>query len=328
MNSPLAAARVRLAPVARRWYQQLDNPEVRNARRLAEAVRSAPPDVVYFGESASLFVSGADADQRPLFRMIADELGAGTTVHAIAGAGYHARLFDAYAQLLGAGSWRPVVVLPLWVRGSFTAWTRHPVYGYQHAVRAIRAVDRNAPLWRIRARIGPPGELDWTLHDQLSHPTLIGDLKVGAYRLPLKDPAKYGLDRQARLRLLYAFHHGGAITPDTPYLADVTRFGRTLRELGCPVVAYQTPVPVERGVELFGPAFADLAAANFALMGEAFGRGYGPVGIPPTGTSYASSDFVDPDDGTEHVNEKGRLRLAAEIAGGVSAALAARSQAG
>lgn len=284
-------------------------------------MRTAPPDVVYFGESTSLFTSPDDADQRSLVQLVDDELGPTTSLHPITGAGYHVRLFEAYSRLLLSGPHRPVVVVPLWVRSSFAAWAQHPSYGYERALASIRQVDPAAALWRIRAVVAQPVPRDWARLNECPHPTLVGDFPVGRYREALRDSAGHGLDDRARLRLLYAFHHGAAIDPDGPYLDDVTRLGRTLRKLGCPVVVYQTPVPVEQGVELLGAAIRELAEANFALLGEAFQRGYGPIDIPCTGTSFATSEFIDPADGSEHINEKGRLRLAEELTAGVAAAL-------
>jgi hypothetical protein len=123
------------------------------------------------------------------------------------------------------------------------------------------------------------------------------------------------------VKLLYAYHHGGSVVAD-PSLNAVTALGARLRSLNATVVRYETPVPVEKGEEMYGPGFRELARQNFAAAEEAFVAGYGPgASMVRTGTSYPTTDFIDWRDGSEHLNEHGRLRLADEIATAVAQAL-------
>ena len=90
----------------------------------------------------------------------------------------------------------------------------------------------------------------------------------------------------------------------------MTRLGQRVKDLGLKAVVYQTPIPIEKGSELLGPRMAERAAQSFALMNEAYRLGAGAdAHIIECGTSFSTSEFIDPDDATEHLNEFGRRRL-------------------
>ena len=149
--------------------------------------------------------------------------------------------------------------------------------------------------------------------------TLAGDLTVGDYARPLKAG---GLVEAERLRLLYAYHHGAAL--DAAALDAVTRLGAVLARLGCAVVAYQTPICVETGVRALGPELASLVTANFAAMDAAFQWGV-DTPVLQTGTAFGELEFIDPDDGSEHLNSVGRQRLAHLLVAETRAAIRERS---
>jgi hypothetical protein len=299
-----------LRPAARRWRERLDNREVRQARYLMHVVRNARLDVLYLADSMATFISPRDTDRRQLRQMFADALAPDLSFFTIEGGGYHPRLFTGYLRLLGAVDQRPVIIVPLSVRLAYPAWLYHPRYGHAAATRALHGKHVGAATWRIRAAVAPPSDAQMRRHDQLPHPTFAGDdLTIGDYRLRLKDPAAAGLDADGRLALLYAYHHGAAIKPSDESLANMTEFASTLREMGFRVVPYQTPIPVQKGVELFGPAFRKNARDNFALLDAAFLRGYPEAEILQTGTIFETGEFLDPEDGSEHLNEFGRRKL-------------------
>jgi hypothetical protein len=153
------------------------------------------------------------------------------------------------------------------------------------------------------------------------HHTWAGELTVGDYIRPLKNRAVGGLSADERGRLLYAYHHGGVVEPG--YLDSIEVLGRALRALDTPVVAYHTPVPVERGVDYFGEAFRELAVSNFAAMDAAFRRGLGDDSVViQTGMICHTDQFLDPADGSEHLSQSGRAQVAQMIVDGMRAATA------
>lgn len=304
---PVGRQQVALAAYhARRHAARVDNPEVRKGRKLLTLLRTAPPDVLYLGDSLVSFISPQDQDVRNLAQLVVDGIGPAGQVHTLHGGSYHPALHDAYVRLIEGTAARPVVVVPLCVRVRTLPWIEHPVFGHRRATDYLAGVDPAGPARQIRAGFPRPTPSEFERFYRLPHHTWAGELTVGDYIRELKaNPT--GDDR---VPMLYAYHHGGAVQTGAA-MDDVTRLGRRLRDLGVPTVVYQTPVPVQHGSHIWGEGFRDLAAANFTALDAAFRAGYGEdAEILQTGLIVPTEEFIDPKDASEHVNEKGRARLA------------------
>lgn len=310
------------AAKVRRLRDELDNKEVREARKLVRALRSGPPDLVLFGDSTWVFYAKYDTDQRNLAQMVLADLRPSVRTHVTMGAGYHAKPLTAFLHQIERSGARPVVVLPLVVRLHSVAWSTHPAYSYVDASARIESFPATTPTRRIRASIPPPGPADFETYGRQQIDTFAGTLPISALRDPLRDPDAHGLSRTDQERLLYAFHHGEPLEPGQSTMVEVEEMGRALRSLDVPVVAFHTPVPVEHGVELWGEAFRERLERNFEVLDEAFLRGFGSaLPIQRTGLAFASSEFIDPADGTEHLNQIGRLRMCSMLLPAIEAAL-------
>ena len=282
---------------AGRVRDRLDHPQLRDARR----IRRTSADVVLLGESVLNFVGPDDVDPRTLARMVADGL-PGLRTLAVHGGGYHAELLTEYVRLLAARQSGPkVVVVPLWLRGRLRPWVEHPRFGHAEAMRRLRALEPSTPPWRVRGSLRRETSADFERYYTLPYSSLLGERSIGDYARPLK---RAGMDPAERLRVLYAFHHGSPVLPEG--LEAVTALGEALRDLGCMSFAYETPVSVQTGERVLGPAFRSTVVDNFAVMGKAFGGD-----VLETGTAFAEDAFIDPTDGSEHLNERGRTQLAA-----------------
>lgn len=287
----------RLVSSAGRLRDRLDHPQLRDARRILRT----SADVVLMGESVLNFVGPDDADPRTLARMVADGLPWLTTL-AVHGGGYHAELLTEYVRLLATGPSRPkVVVVALWLRGRLRPWIDHPRFGHVEAMRRLRALEPSTPPWRVRGSLRRETSADFERYYTLPHASLLGDRSIGDYARQLKRP---DMDPAERLRLLYAFHHGAPVLPEG--LVAVTALGEALRDLGCASFAYESPVSVQTGQRVLGPDFRSTVAENFAAMGNAFGGD-----VIETGTAFGEDAFIDPTDGSEHLNDRGRTQLAA-----------------
>ena len=311
-SSPHLTPRERIGQIAHKVRTQIgrvDNAEVRKARKMARLTRRGALDVAYLGDSTAIWVAPDDEDRRPLHQMIRDELELGSRMHAIYGGSYNPPLFSGVLRQIEARGGRPVILVPLCVRMSTEPWVKHPVHGHQAAATFLASLAPGTPAHRIRMGLPKPTPADWDRFHAIPHPTWAGEsLVVGDYVSRLRGMAE--LDENW-VRLLYAYHHGGVIQEGP--LNVVTRMGEQLRELGLPTVAYQTPVPVEKGSEYYGPGFRELAEQNFERLNAAFHAGYGPIDILETGTIFETREFIDYRDGSEHLNEHGRHRLAAAI---------------
>lgn len=319
-SSPRVQFRPQIAVAAdrvRRGLSRVDDAEVRKARRLARRSRAGGLDVVYFGDSLTSFVAPYDDDRRPIHRMIRDALGPSISMHVTHGGSYSAPLYSAFLRLIESSPARPVIVVPLWVRGRTVPWMQHPVHGRSNAIDFLSRLDPEAPLWQIRKGFRPATAADWEAFHALPHHTWAGDWVIGDYVERLKG----GGERDDEwVKLLYAYHHGGRVPPGRA-LDQVAMLGEHLRRLQLPVVAYQTPVPVVKGEEFY-PEFRALAEKNLDEMQEAFVAGYAREdAVLRTGTSASTDEFIDWRDGSEHLNEVGRRRLAQAIVDATMVAL-------
>jgi hypothetical protein len=330
-RSPREAFRLFLHGVVgsrvKRTLNRLDDIEVRHARLLVRGLRSShPPDVVAFGDSNWLFRAAYDDDLRNLAAMIADDLGDDVSMKAYANAGYYSTLMRAYVRLIELSSVRPVVIVPLCARFASVAWSTHPAYTYARAIEVIDGFTDSTPTWRMRKSASPPEPSEFAAYGATRIHTFNGVQTIDELRGAILSPSEHGISDHERRKLLYAYHHGESITPDAPYLAEVTELGRALRRLGRPPVVFETTVPVDEGVALWGEQFRYNAANTLELMREALRQGYGDhLPILETGLVFDRDEFIDPADGSEHLNQRGRKRLASLVAAATREALLERS---
>jgi hypothetical protein len=242
--------------------------------------------------------------------MVADGLGPGITCRAIDGASFSTDIFTGYLELLRDAPRSPIVVFPLWIRGRFPPWVYHPVHGHRRAIERIRRIEPQQSAWRVHAAFPRPTAADFERFSHVPYETLLGPGCVGDYVSAIRQHQRD--DNHAELvRMLYAYHHGGVLTSETPELATVTELGRTVARLDLPAVVYQTPSPLDRGSELFGEGMRDRTVQSFTSLNAAYRAGVGSdAPILETGTMFSSAQFIDPDDASEHLNEQGRLPLA------------------
>lgn len=303
------------ADAVRRQVARVDNRDVRLARGMARASRAGELDVLYLGDSTVSWVAPYDRDRRPLHRMVSDLLGPRVRLIALHGGSYNARLHSAFLRWVDPSRPAPVIILPLCVRMSTRPWWEHPVHGHGRASGFLETLDPRTETSRIRVGFPPPGQADFERFHALPHPTWAGDLRIGDYVRALKTTAAKDDDWY---RLLYAYHYGGRVLDD-PALAYVTKVGSQIRALDTKVVVYQTPVPTEQGEKFYGPSFRDLTAENYARLEHALDVGLDRAyPLIRNGLDHGTEEFIDWRDGSEHLNERGRLRLASLIAEAVT----------
>jgi hypothetical protein len=321
-TSPAIRARHRI----RAFRDRHDAVPVRQARGLLTRLRTDPPAVLYLGDSALAWISPEDVDQRALATMVAEGLGPDVPLLDVGGGGYNPPLYSAYLRLLEVTEQRPLVIVPLCIRVALTALIDHPVHGRVEFSRAIEGIDLDGPAWRVHHPEPPRDPAAFERFYDLKINTMLGTRTIGEYALPLRDEARWAFDDPERVKLLYAYHHATSVEDDPRGLEAITRMAERLRGLGCLVVAYETPVPVQTGTELLGPEFEAIVRRNYDAMADAYRAGMGPdATIIRCGMDFAPEEFIDPNDGTEHFNELGRRHLAGLIAAAVIEARAGRA---
>jgi hypothetical protein len=322
----LGRLRGAVSPRAKRLLDRVDEKEVRQARRLAKALRTSPPDVIAFGDSNWVFQAPYDEDRRSLEAMLRAELGPEVSLLVCSGAGYHPLLIAAFVRLIARHGARPVLVVPVCARMTSDAWRYHPRYAYDRVAAIIDGFDATTPLWRMRASQSTPDPAEFERYEQMAITTWVGDTTVGELRAKIIAADDHGLHETERRQLLYAYHHGETLREGQAALAEVEALGAALKGCGSAVVAFETTVPVDEGVALWGEQFRANVDRTFTMMRAALRRGFGaPLDIEETGLTFDRESFIDPADGTEHLNERGRHRVADLLAERIRAALAVRS---
>lgn len=306
-------ARARLRPLVHALRARWDDPEFRQARLLLGRVRSAPPAVLHFGASESIFISPEDEDLRALPGMIRQALPDPAAYHPVVGAGYPPRLVEAYLRLVAPLLREPPLVLvSIPVRIGLSQWYDHPRYGYWRSLQRVRRLTARRPTPLVRARpVRIPAE-DLAAYDAVPLPSFLGEHSRGYYRQRLRRPEAYGLDPEAADRLRYAFFWGGVEGVVEPFLDEVQSLGSYLREAGMSAVPYHVPIPLEQGSRIWD-GFRDFVTPNIERVEQAFGKGYGDVAFGRAGLTISEECFIDPGDASEHVRDRGRRALAEEI---------------
>jgi hypothetical protein len=303
-------AAIRARHWVRRKRDDRDDVAIRQARQLVRSLNTDPPDILYLGDSISIWTHPDDKDTRSVQRMICDELGPDVSMFTVTGGSYSARLHESYLRMLEVSDHRPLIINTLWVRGCTVGWTEHPVFGHKRSIEAMDALDLSAPVRRLRTPRPKPAPEEWDAFYRLPYPT-VGkpDATIGDFAPLLRDLSRWAEDDPERLRLLYLYHYGASIE-GTWGLDAYTQMGKRVRELGCPVVAYQNPIPVDSCREVIGEELVDLAASNWELLDRAYAEGVGDhVEIVRSGMAVREGEFLGRVDSSEHLNEHGRRRL-------------------
>jgi len=243
-------------------------------------------------------------------------------MHVIDGPSFQSDIYNAYLGLLDALDRPPLVIVPLCIRVRFAPWVEHSVHGLKRPTEVIRAIDPKKNAWKIHASFSRPAPSEFAVFQRIPYPNLLPGKAVGDFLGPIREYQRAGDRSEDLVRMLYAYHHGGLLIRGSSAVDSVTQMGRRIRQLGCPAVVYQTPVPIEMGTMLFGPDFESRTRENFAVMNEAYRLGAGEEAeIIESGLSFRTTEFLDPQDATEHLNEHGRRRLSAEIVDAVKTKL-------
>jgi hypothetical protein len=308
---------IRARANARETLHRIDDENLRRGRKLMRRLRRNPPDIVYLGDSTTRWTAPDDHDQRRLDAMVSD-LVAPRAVHSLYGGGYHGLIFEAFMSVIAASPARPVLIVPICSRNNLPSIAEHPAYRFEKAQARLRAITAGTPGWRIRAIAQKPTAEEFDAFYRIPFPTLLSqDTVIGDYARPLRDRSAFAGTPAERERLIYAYHQTASLADDTPPVNAVTRLAATARAIGCQLIAYETPAPVERAAEHFGHQARDVLANNFAVLRSAVRKGSPDAHIVESGLLFSTDEFIEPAVADEHLNERGRRKLAGMLADAV-----------
>lgn len=293
------------AAMARTVRARVDGLEFRTARALLRCAEDGPIDILYLGDSMN-YAFGVEGGATTLGEMLAEEFGEHVNIFTIAGGGYHPGLWHAYLSLLSPAQSPRLVIHALGTRIPMRPWAEHPLYHYRQQIEVLRSVAAGAPRRRLHGGFPPPARADIRAYQELRYETLLGNHTLREYQRLCSS----GEERE-RVRSLYAFHHTGLLTDDAPGFPALRDFGAELAARDCHVLAFHAPVCMPRGRELLGPEFETIVRHNTAALERTYRTHLGDDAVVlPLTEAFAPSEFVDPDDASEHLNGHGRRRLA------------------
>ncbi len=311
-----------LANRLRKYRIEFVNQEVLRLRRAARALRKGDVDVLFLAESSAIHISPADSDRRRLPEMLASELG-DMNVLTIRGPGYNPAVFAELVRLLGTLPQRPrAVVLSVCVRTSTSVHvTRHPAYGYELSLGRLRRMD-SLGGW-VRA-VGPRQPLTEEMYSHFEALPVVSRWEtqstIGEYRARLKGAGKSPVEPETR-RVLFDYFHGEVVEPGHPKLEDWGELARRLADYGVPVIAYRTPVPLGPGELGFPGEFAAHVRRNHRVVESSLQDAAGPWLTLVARDDLPDDAFVDPEDASEHLSQRGRHLVAADVARAVRLAI-------
>lgn len=293
---------------------EVEDPALAAARTLLHVLDEDPPDVLVFGESTLTFVGPDEHDQRSLVDLIVEAV-APQSVFVVAGPGFNVQMHTEFVRLAATRVPRPVVLTTLYARGTLPAFLRHPVWGHRRQIELLTALT-GAPVDEIRGDYEPPTPAEWADYEAMPYPTLVDDRRAIADFMAELRPPRSPFSAE-HLRWLFEFHFGG--TPDPDAVAAFTTYGRTLREAGYSVVAFQNPVSVAEAAGHLGDEFVARHRHHTDEVRDAFVAGYGTGAvIVESAGEWTVDDFVEP--AVEHLTADARARLAAVIVDAIATA--------
>jgi hypothetical protein len=290
---------------------EVEDPALAAARYLLTALEEEPPDILVFGESTLTFVGPEETDRVSVADRLTESLRPKSSF-VVAAPGFNVEVHHQLVRLAATRPPRPLVVTSLYTRGTLPAFLRHPVWGHRRQIDLLTG-ETGHVVDALRRPYDAPGAEEWAAYEAMPYPTFIdAGRTIADFMAQLRPAPVYGSDEH--WRWLFEFHYGGS--PNPAAVRAFTAFGRTLRERGFPVIAFQNPVNVVEATERLGPEFIAWHRYNTDIVHEAFVAGYGPGAVVlETADGWMPDDFIEP--AVEHLAAPARIRLAAIIADAV-----------
>lgn len=270
------------------------------------------PDIVLLSDSVNTSWAPADQSKAPISDMLAALL-PDRRLGSVDHAAYHPRLYLSFLKNMIARGTRPLVVVHVNMRSFSTGWHSNP--GWQFAKLRV-LLDNDHFLFRAFFKplaIFKAFSLDpisKTAFDQM--PVKDGDVAIGQIKDFEAPMYAGGSDEAIKNKLIYNYMY--ALTPDHSFVASLKEMARVAKEKNTPILFYITPVDVATGEKYLGPHFRQRLKDNIDVIRSALAAHQ--TALIDLSESVPSADFDWLKDRTpnEHLNERGRRFVAAQIA--------------
>jgi hypothetical protein len=274
-------------------------------------------DIVYLGDSTVKYIAPEDEDRRSLGEMV-QALVPGAGLGVVAHDGYHAAVFEDYCRYMVRGDVLPcVVIVPINLRSFSPLWDQQPAWQFEKERYVLRHPSYVARvLRRPLAVFGVVGEDPLSIEEFLALPVYVGDEQTGTTVdfgvLGHGAAPAHAAQIQGRYQYRLKLGHRR--------LTSFVDIACLLVEHGITPVLYITPIDCQAGERYHGGPFMEQVAENVGTIQAALGQ----VGASALDLSHLckTEEFCYMDFVNEHLDEKGRRRVAERLAEAVRAGLA------
>jgi hypothetical protein len=275
------------------------------------------PDILFFGDSVLLRISRDDKDTDTLDRMLAKKMDGGISLLCIAHTAYHMQVYKNLISVLEVTKRKPkVVILPINLRSFSPQWDFYPAWQFRDEIRAVESYLSNPSL-----EIASVGEIPATanllrLFDAIPVKYPLTELdRIGQFRSMIASKPKNEDQKIYRLRQIFIYHYMNLLADDHPKIKALEECLRMLSVLQIPLVLYVTPINWEAGRKYVGREFIEAVKSNVSLISNRLSphQTDNRVRFGDFSTLLEAGCFFSDDNATEHLNQRGRARLADEI---------------
>jgi hypothetical protein len=308
------------------WFAQHDA-----VRVIRERLDTEPVDVLFLGDSVVAAVGECDVGDRGLDGWLED-----LTTHSLLSVSEGAFAPLMYRDLLDVVSERRfkprLLLFPINLRSFSDDWYNEP--GYQFELERLRARVRFgsfsladlAEFLKLRYS----SSIEERKNDRLLEHVVAGDRDLGTReavlaraRIPAEpalecDPAMEERYRE-ELGIRFTLNYMGSVEPDHPWFQDLLATVAKARRSGIEVLTYVTPINVEDGARLVGPALVERVRANTEVIIQVL-RDH-DIPYLDLSRSLARERFIDRRCACEHVDDHGRRFIADELSHGIESRL-------
>lgn len=285
------------------------------AGKRLEELRNARADILLLGDSVATHVRPDDRDRRPLDQLLSERL-PGVTVGLVGGNAHFMDVHLAVAERAFASGWRPrAVVVPVNLRSFSPLWDLHP--GLRHLKERLRlrwgdmwglGLARPVEAYGLYER-GPASEKEW-----LESPVFRGTQRMGTVDEMLN--GRGALASVPALERLFVLTYMQAIDPSHRHLKALRKLVELCRRQGVPLLVYSTPIDLQSGQRWVGQEFRERVRQNaLTVRGALESVGSSLLDLTPMLPAEVFAWGPIPN---EHLSEKGRARLAEQLAKALS----------
>ncbi len=264
------------------------------------------PDVIYFGDSVSIFVAKSDTDKLTLPQHIQQEIPRFIITTIIHGA-YNLNDYANYSKLVSKSSVPPkIAVVSVNMRSFSPAWYKNPPYIFlkEHLFLTFDPFPVDAiykPLYQLHV-------LDllqkYNFINFSNSPIYNGGNFVGRLSSFLKDD--YGKSQEEKMKNKIMVNYMYSLSDEHELIKSMQFLAQRLNKKGIKVIFYITPIDYQNAEKYWGNDFKDILEKNIQVIkkvAEANSADYLDLSrsLDTNSFGWKEETYV-----SEHLNEKGR----------------------